>query len=102
MNRRGFLSLLGLAPLALAAPRKSYAFFGDILRPRRVVIATASELRAALKALPKGGTIYISSGVHIFGEFFEVPSHFNMFGSIATEPAGESAMISGCVFSASP
>lgn len=35
MNRRGFLRLLGGAVAVAAAPAKTYAFFGDILRPKR-------------------------------------------------------------------
>lgn len=36
MNRRGFLRLLSGAIAAAAAPTKTYAFFGGILRPRPV------------------------------------------------------------------
>lgn len=34
MDRRNFLRLLGLAPVAAVAAPKTYAFFGNILRPK--------------------------------------------------------------------
>jgi hypothetical protein len=34
MDRRGFLRMLGLGAAAVVAPAKTYAFFGNILRPK--------------------------------------------------------------------
>lgn len=39
IGRRRFLSLLGGSALAIAEPTKTYAFFGNILRPRMVPLS---------------------------------------------------------------
>lgn len=45
MERRRFLQMLGLAPVAAVASTKAYSFLGGILRPRAVsVLAAAPQL----------------------------------------------------------
>lgn len=48
MNRRGFLRLLGGAVAAAVAPTKTYAFFGEILRPKLQTEGLTLDCIAAL------------------------------------------------------
>lgn len=98
MNRRSFLSLLGLAPIVAVAPKKSFFFFGNgIFRPRGQFVVDGVDyqtMQEALDVIPKGGTIYLREGTYVLGKTFFAPAHFNLF-SVEGHP--KSAVV-GCVF----
>jgi len=65
MDRRDFLGLLGLVPMAGFAPRKTYSFLGGILRPtwRRLNVTFPADFTLtgsqSLTLLPGGGFVKI-------------------------------------------
>lgn len=69
MNRRSFLSFLGLAPAAIIAPKKTFVFFGNIYRPRGICVVNGIEyntIQEAVESIPDGGKIYIREGTYRF------------------------------------
>jgi len=51
VNRRGFLRMLGLGAAAAITPTKTYAFFGNILRPRPTWEDSEYDVIADIKAM---------------------------------------------------
>lgn len=105
MDRRSFLSLLGLAPLAIAIParRKTYSFLGDIFRRRDYPFWVGQrgfdDLQEAVNAIPENGTVRIRPGTWVIGKHIWVPHHYNGIcgpGALL-QPEGD-VIIQGCTF----
>jgi hypothetical protein len=101
MNRRSFLSILGLAPLAIAipAPRKTYSFLGSIFRrqdyPFWVGERGFDDLQEAVNAVPEAGTVRIRTGTFVLSKQIFVPASFK--GAALLHPEGN-VVINGCHF----
>ncbi len=105
MNRRSFLSLLGMAPLAIAIPerKKTYSFLGDIFRRRDYPFWVGDrgfdDLQEAVNFVEKGGSVRIMPGTWVIGKHIWVPHHYNGLCSPGAllQPEGD-AVIQGCTF----
>lgn len=81
MDRRRFLSLLGLGAAAAVAPTKTYAFFGNILRPKVEPLWTPADplvLNVAIDKdlAPRWEAVLGNwrSGVKLMGEIVDAPN----------------------------